>query len=241
MRVNESVMALNMQSMLKNKSITNSLLPKTSSNIRITKDEDAVQLAISEKMKSQIRDLSEAEGISCDDKTSLNEAKNIMQDITGILGDMQEILQTIQSKSFINDSYDELEAEFKGLQVDFANLSSKEIFNSYWLKDGLKKSSSIISNVDLVNFDIAEIEELAKLYQSKIEELENITKAFKDNINSEVVTESNLSAAESHIQNIATAEEIVGKTKSSILDEAKVAMLSQANKKPQQVINLLET
>jgi len=233
-------MALHMQSMLKNKSITNSLLPKTSSSLKITKDEDAVELAISKKMKSQIRDLSNAEGISCDDETSLKEAKTTIQDITGILGDMQEILQTIQSKNFINDSYDALEAEFKGLQVDFANLSTKEIFNSYWLKDGLQKSDNIISNTDLINFDIAEIEELARSYQSKIEELDNIMKEFKESINSEVVTESNLSAAESHIQNVATAEEIVGKTKSSILGEAKVAMLSQANKKPEQVINLLE-
>ena len=228
MRVNESVMALNMQSMLKNKSITNSLLPKTSSSLKITKEKDAVELAISEKMKSQIRDLSKAEGISCDDETSLKEAKNTMQDITGILGDMQEILQTIQSKNFMNDSYDELEAEFK------------EVFNSYWLKDGLKKSENIISSTDLINFDIAEIEELVRAYQSKIEELDNIMKEFKEGINSGVVTESNLSAAESHIQNVATAEEIVGKTKSSILGESKVAMLSQANKKPEQVKILLE-
>lgn len=241
MRVNESVMALNMQSMLKNKSITNSLLPKTSSNLKITKDEDAVELAINEKMRTQIRELNNAEGISCDDEASLNEAKNAILDITGILGEMQEILQTIQGKNFMNDSYDELEAEFKGLQVDFANLSTKEIFNSFGLKNGLETSNNIISNTDLINFNIAEIEELAKSYQSKIEELENITKVFKESINSKVVTESNLSAAESHIQNIVTAEEIVGKTKSSILDESKVAMLSQANKKPEQVINLLET
>lgn len=240
MRVNESVMALNMQSMLKSRSINNSLLPKASSNLKITKDEDAVELAISEKMKSQIRDLSNAEGISCDDETSLKEAKTTIQDITGILGDMQEILQTIQSKTFMDDSYDELEAEFKGLQVDFANLSNKEIFNSYWLKDGLKKSNDIISNMNLINFNIDEIKELAKSYQSKIEELDNIMKGLKENIDSKVVTESNLSAAESHIQNIATAEEMISKTKSSIISGAKVAMLSQANKKPEQVKMLLE-
>ncbi len=239
MRVNESVMALNMQSMLKNKSITNSLLPKTSSNLKITKDEDAVELAISKKMKSQIRDLANAEGISRDDETSLNEAKTTIQDITTVLEDMQEILQTIQSKNFIQD-YDDLQREFKELQLDFANLSSREIFNSYGLKDGLKSSENIISNTDLINFDIAEIEELARSYQSKIEELDNITKKFKESIDSEVITETNLSAAESHVQNIATAEDIVSKTKSSILNEAGTAMLSQANKKAEQVITLLE-
>ena len=239
MRVNESVMALNMQSMLKNKSITNSLLPKTSSNLKITKDEDAVELAISKKMKSQIRDLANAEGISRDDETSLNEAKTTIQDITTVLEDMQEILQTIQSKNFIQD-YDDLQREFKELQLDFANLSSREIFNSYGLKDGLKSSENIISNTDLINFNIAEIEELVASYQSKIEELDNITKKFKESIDSEVITETNLSAAESHVQNIATAEDIVSKTKSSILNEAGTAMLSQANKKAEQVITLLE-
>jgi len=238
-RVNESVMALNMQSMLtKNKSISNSLLPKTSSNLKITK-EDAVDIAISEKMKSQIRDLKNAEGISRDEETSLNEAITTIQDITGILGDMQEILQEIQSKTFMQENYDDLDKEFKGLQLDFADLMNKEIFNSYWFEDGLKSNQYISSNEDLMNFNIAEIEELAKSYQAKLDELENIFKEIKENSNSDIVTESNLSAAESHIQNVVTAEDIVSKTKTSITNEAKVAMLSQANKKPEQVINLL--
>ena len=148
MRVNESVMALNMQSMLKDKSVTNSLIPKTSSKLRITKDEDAVELAISEKMKSQIRDLKEAEGVTCDEESSLNEAITTMQDITGILEDMQEILQTIRSKTFIGNNYDDCEREFKGLQSDFANLYNKDIFNTYPLGNGLKTSERIISNKD---------------------------------------------------------------------------------------------
>lgn len=240
MRVNESVMALNMQSMLKNKSVTNSLIPKTSSNLKITKDEDAVELAISEKMKSQIRDLKEAEGITCDEGSSLNEAITTMQDITGILEDMQEILQTIQSKTFIGNNYDDCEREFKGLQSDFANLYSKEIFNTYSLNNGLNMSENIISNTDLINFNIEEVKELTTLYQNKIKELEDISKKFGENIDTEMITKSNLSAAESHVQNVATAEEIVSKTKSSIISQARVAMLSQANKKPEQVKTLLE-
>jgi flagellin len=233
-------MALNMQSMLKNKSITNSLLPKTSSSLKITKDKDAVELAISEKMKSQIRDLSEAEGISCDDETSLNEAKTTIQDITGILGDMQEILQTIQSKNFNNDSYDVLEDEFKGLQEDFASLSSKEIFKSYWLQNGLKKSNDIVSKINLADFNFEEIKDLVSQYENKLIELENVNKKFRESFNKKDVTDTNISAAESHIQNIATAEEIVDKTKLSISNESKEAMLSQAKKDPKQVINLLE-
>jgi len=239
-RVNESVMALNMQNMLKNKSVNNSLIPKTSSNLKITKDEDAVELAISEKMKSQIRELKEAEGVTCDEKSSLNEAITTMQDITGILEDMQEILQTIRSKTFIGNNYDDCERDFKGLQSDFANLYNKDIFNTYPLDNGLKTSERIISNTDLINFNIEEIHELISSYRDKISELEKINKEYKDSTKKEMITESNLSAAESHVQNVATAEDIISKTKSSIINEAKVAMLSQANKKPEQVKTLLE-
>ena len=70
---------------------------------------------------------------------------------------MQGILQTIQGKNFNNDTYDVLETEFKGLQEDFANLSSKEIFNSYWLQNGLEKSNDIISKINLTDFNLEEI------------------------------------------------------------------------------------
>ena len=73
-------------------------------------------------------------------------------------------------------------------------------------------------------------------YQNKLDELKELSKK----LDTGQITESNLGAAESHVQDIATAEEFVNRTKKSIISEAKVAMLSQANKKPEQVINLLE-
>ena len=80
--------------------------------------------------------------------------------------------------------------------------------------------------------------EAKKNYQK---ELEKINKEFKEKIDTGQITKVNMSAAKTHVQNIATAEEIIGKTKHSIINEAKSAMLSQANQKPEQVINLLET
>ena len=238
MRVNESVVALSMQNMLfKDKTMVNSL----NQRLKISKnEEEAVNLVINEKMKSQIRGLVEAEGDSRDDTTSLNEAINTVQDITGILGDIQEVLQAIQKKMSLREDYDNLSNRFNGLQQNFVDVSNSEIFNSIWFEDGLKTNQGIVSS-DFNSCDIDEIKDLAKLYQNKLEQLEKINKEFKEKMDTGQITKVNMSAAETHVQNIATAEEIIGKTKDSIISEAKNAMLSQANQKPEQVINLLET
>lgn len=236
MRVNENVAALNMHQMLiKGKSMINS-----NQKIKISRNEESVKnFAINEKMKSQIRDFIKAEGNSCDEETSLNEAITTMQDITGILGDMQEILQTIQSKMSLKDDCSTVSNRYTELVNNFVDVSNSEIFNSKWFKSGLMLNHEINSK-DFNTCDIDQIKELARSYQRKIEELEEINSKFKKEIDTGQVDEANFNAAKYHVQNIATAEEIVGKTKKLLLHETKKAMLSQANQKPEQVISLLE-
>jgi len=53
-------------------------------------------------------------------------------------------------------------------------------------------------------------------------------------------TEENVMAAESDIKNVDMAEEILRNTKKSILEEASMAILSQANKNSEDVISLLQ-
>jgi flagellin len=234
-RVNENVVALNMQNMLfKNKSTTDSL-----NRIKIYKnEEDAVELVINEKMKSQIGDINNAEGNSCDDEKSLNEAISTVQGITGILGDIQGILQEIHGKMSLNEEFDDEFNRFRELQQNFMNVSDSEIFNSKWFKNGLKIDHSVVNSFNIP--DIEAVKKLAESYQKKLAELEIAFNELKEKIDTGQITEVNLGAAESHIQNIATAEGIVSQTKESILREVANAMLSQANKKPEQVITLLE-
>lgn len=236
MRVNENVAALNMQQILfRHKSAVNS-----NQKIRISKNEEnARSFAINEKMESQIRDFVKAEGNSCDEETSLNEAITTMQDIAGILGDMQEILQTIHNEMSLNDDYNVVSTRYTELINNFADVSNSEIFDSKWFKNGLMLNREITSSY-FNTCDIDQIKELARSYQSKIDELEGINHKFKKEIDTGQVNEANFNAAKYHVQNIATAEEIVGKTKKMLLHETKEAMLSQANQKPEQVISLLE-
>jgi flagellin len=54
------------------------------------------------------------------------------------------------------------------------------------------------------------------------------------------VTQENLSAAESRIRDVDMAKEMVNYTKNNILNQAAMAMLSQANQQPQAILSLLQ-
>ena len=53
-------------------------------------------------------------------------------------------------------------------------------------------------------------------------------------------TEENLTAAESRIRDVDMADQMVSYTKDSILNQAAMAMLAQANQQPQQILSLLQ-
>ena len=116
--------------------------------------------------------------------------------------------------------------------IELVSLTSFLSFKYGNTIESLLKDSYLALNLK----DIQNIKKLMNTYQNKLDELKELSKK----LDTGQITESNLGAAESHVQDIATAEEFVNRTKKSIISEAKVAMLSQANKKPEQVINLLE-
>ena len=58
--------------------------------------------------------------------------------------------------------------------------------------------------------------------------------------NTGVLTEENLTAAESKIKDVDAAEEMLACTKSMILNQSAMAMLSQANQEPKKILTLLQ-
>ena len=63
---------------------------------------------------------------------------------------------------------------------------------------------------------------------------------FRSEIKNVETSNQNLVAAESKINNIDSVEELVKKTKDSILDKSAMALLSQANKRRADVMTLLQ-
>ena len=106
--VNTNMPALRTQANL-NKATNglNSALERMSTGLKINSaKDDAAGLYVATKMETQIRDFSDAEGVTRDDGSLHNEAINTIRDITGILDDIQEILRTIEDRNFPQEKFD---------------------------------------------------------------------------------------------------------------------------------------
>ena len=131
MVINTNVQAINAQ---RNLSRTNSSLStsmaRLSSGMRITAaKDDAAGLAISEKMKAQIRGLSQAERNSNDGISLVQTAEGAMDEISGMLIRMREL--AVQSANGTTDSNQKgfLNNEFGQLATEITRIANATTFN----------------------------------------------------------------------------------------------------------------
>lgn len=139
MRINNNIMAMNAhrQYNINNSSIAKST-EKLSSGYRINRaGDDAAGLAISEKMRAQIRGLTMASKNSSDAISLVQTAEGALQESHNILQRMREL--AVQSASDTNEtSIDRsaLQAEFSELINELDDTASKTKFNDMGLIDG---------------------------------------------------------------------------------------------------------
>jgi len=153
MRINTNITALNTYTQYtKNNNKIASSVAKLSSGYAINSASDnAAGLAISEKMRAQIRGLDQA-------STNAQDAISLTQTAEGSLSESTEILQrmrelSVQSSNDTNQNdvdRDALQDEFSQLQSELDDISSNTSFNKKNLLDGsLAKSTASLSNVSL--------------------------------------------------------------------------------------------
>jgi flagellin len=110
---------------------------KLSSGQRInTAGDDAAGLAISEKMKSQIRSMSQAERNANDGQSLLQTAEGAMNENSGILTRMRELSMQSANGTLGDDERDALNTEFSQLRDEIDRISSVTEFNGTKLLDG---------------------------------------------------------------------------------------------------------
>ena len=154
MRINNNIMALNTHRQYSiNNSNSAKSTEKLSSGTRINRaGDDAAGLAISEKMRAQIR------GLDMASKNS-NDAISLVQTAEGALTETHSILQRMrelatQSASDTNDDGVDraaLDAEFQQLKLEIDDIASKTAFNGKKLLDGTFGSTATL---DMVNSEI---------------------------------------------------------------------------------------
>jgi len=268
MRINQNLSALNAY---RNLTITNTALAKSmeklSSGLRINRAaDDAAGLAISEKMRGQIRGLNQAIRNAQDGISLIQTAEGALNETHSILQRMREL--AVQSANDTNTDQDraQLQAEVNQLLAEIDRIANTTQFNTKALLDGtftgtihigantgqnlvinisnmgvsaLGISGLAISTQALADAAIASIDAAINLVSTERAKLGALQNRLEHTINNLSVASENLTAAESRIRDLDMAQEMMAFTRSQILSQAGTAMLAQANQIPAIVLQLL--
>lgn len=275
MIINTNIAALNSYNRL---SSTNNNMQKSlerlSSGKRINKAaDDAAGLAISEKMKAQIRGLAQAQRNAQDGISLIQTAEGALKETHAILQKMRELAVQSANDTNTDDDRAELQKEVSQLIEELNRIAQNTEFNTMALLDGTRSSSSggtalvfhigananqtmevtienmsasglSVQDVDIssqtgANQAIETVDSAIGLVSSERSKLGAIQNRLEHTINNLGAAEENLTAANSRIEDIDMAKEMMEFTKSQILSQAGTAMLAQANMMPQGVLQLL--
>ena len=272
MRINTNVMALNAQNMLlKNQGGVESSIRKLSSGLKINSAaDDASGLAISEKMRSQIRGLDQADSNANDGISLIQTAEGALQQTTDILQRMRELVVKAENDGVLSDEDKmAIDVEVQALKTEIDRISDSTTFNGKKLLDGSWATTELnfkigantytcdTLSVTIGNMDSTALTVNAISINNAAAALTNIDNAIKKvseqraklgaiqnrmgyAIENLSTTGENLTAAESRIRDVDMASEMVNYTKDNILQQSAMAMLAQANKQPEQILTLLQ-
>jgi len=150
MRINNNIMALNTHRQLSiNNTNTQKALEKLSSGYRINRaGDDAAGLAISEKMRAQIRGLKMASKNAQDGISLIQTAEGALTEVHDILQRMRELAVQAASDTNTDDDRKEIQKEINQLIDEIDRIASDTEFNTRKLLDGsFSGSSSLVIHI----------------------------------------------------------------------------------------------
>ncbi len=257
MRINHNITAQNNhRNMTLNNVATSKNMEKLSSGLRINRaGDDAAGLAVSEKMRGQIRGLEQAQRNVQDGISFIQTAEGAMNEISAMLVRMKELnVQHATGTYTTAQKTNSIEVELKALTSQIDSILDNTKFNGIGISG--TGSVGIQADDDTVKIDIGKITttsikglagttSLAKVEaaitavsteRAKLGALQNRLEYTSNNLGTTI---ENLTASESRIRDTDMADEMVKLTKNQILLQASQAMLAQANSAPQGVLSLL--
>lgn len=138
MRINHNIQALNAyRNLYANQSATSKNLERLSSGLRINRAaDDAAGLAISEKMRSQIRGLKQAERNSMDGISLMQTAEGAMTEVHSMLQRMRELAVQAANDTNTTSDRESIQKEIDQLLLEIDSIAGKTEFNTRKLLDG---------------------------------------------------------------------------------------------------------
>jgi len=232
--------------------------------------DDAAGLAISESMKAQIRSYVIAERNANDAVSMSQTAEGALGEMHDVLGRMRELAMQSSNGTMSGTDRDNIQQEYSALQSELSRIKESTKFNGVALlsataapvtfqvgltadsNDQLQVDFGELNLTDLMGSNVSGSDALAA--QASLGTIDGAIQ----NISSQraqlgaamnrltVVTQNiqtmrlNLSSANSRIRDTDVAEEMAQLSRTQILSQAGVSVLSQANQLPQLALNLLK-
>src|SRR5688572_28285669 len=242
---------------------------RLSSGLRIaTASDDAAGLGISERMRAQIRSFGVA-GRNAQDGISLTlTAEGALQEVSNNLTRMRELAVQASNGTLSTSDRATLDTEFQALITEIGRVAGQTTFNGVTLLDGTTTTLDLQVGADAgetisvalsdmttttlaINGEDVTSAANASAALSVIDgaiDTVNTTRgdlgAAQNRLTSAIAsilnTRENLSAAESRIRDVDVATETSDLTRNSILQQAAVSVLAQANVQPQLALSLLQ-
>lgn len=270
MIINHNISALFVNRMLsQNERELLKSIEKLSSGVRINRAaDDASGLAVSETLRAQIRGLKQAQRNVMIGISFVQTAEGSLQEVTDILQRLREL--AVQSANSVYGPEDRalIQVEVSQLVAEVSRITGAAEFNKYRLFSGeqsafvfqvgpnkdqaltlpMKRiSTSVIGIADLsmtspqqANIAISRIDRALSIISGQRALYGAYQNRFEHTLSQLEIAEENFQAAESRIRDTDIAEEMVNYLRLSLLEEAGLAMLTQANLKQESVLRILD-
>ena len=267
MRINTNLNAMiATNQMSKNTALAGSSMEKLSTGLRITKaGDDAAGLAVSEKMRAQIRGMGQAERNVQDGISMVQTAEGALEEAGNIAQRMRELGIQAGNDTLSNEDKSKVKEELLQLQDEMKKISEETKFNgkkllntagTFTIQAGANSETRKIATADLSSIanglSTITISSSAQA-QSFVENVDKALTSINDarsalgamqnrleyTANNLTTSTENLTAAESRIRDVDVAKEMVTLSKLNILNQASQAMVSQAKQQPESVSQLL--
>ena len=272
LRVNTNIASINAQ---RNTSLVTSRLArnfqKLSTGLRIASAaDDAAGLAISERLRSQVRSLGQASRNANDGISLVQVGEGALNEVSNILVRLRELAIQAANGSASSADKNTIKEEFDSLVNEINRIAQSTEFNGVRLLDGSASTVNFqvgintTANVDVLNvtltpalsttlglqsvdvgsagntsFAIAQIDSAVNQVSQLRGKFGSLQNRLQSTIANLGVAQESLSAAESRIRDVDVAIETADLTRNSILQQAAVSVLSQANVQPQLALSLL--
>jgi len=241
---------------------------RLSSGLRVASAaDDPAGLAISERMRARIASLAQAGRNAQDGISAAQTAEGAQSEIANNLSRMRELAVQAANGTLSTTDRASLDAEFQALIAEIDRVASDTDFNGLSLLDGSQPNMHIqvgTEAFEVVNVSYADLRAaalglggdlltdaaasvaigVADLAIDQLSSARGVIGAAMNRLSSVIrsnaTSRENLTAAESRIRDVDVAFETADLTRNSILQQAAVSVLSQANLQPQIALSLLQ-